>query len=69
MPKRTGKNASSAGGAGRTARFPDDGDTLIDEGRDVQTGVSVMFVVPPEQRLRLLAAAHRVVASLWRGPY
>jgi hypothetical protein len=40
--------------------FPDpDGGAVVGEGRDVETGETVRFVVPPEQRLAVLAAAHR----------
>jgi hypothetical protein len=39
--------------------FPEaDGDTLVGEGIDVMTGERVNLVVPPNQRLRVLAAAH-----------
>jgi hypothetical protein len=34
------------------------GDTVVGEGRDVMTGERVKLVVSPNQRLRVLAAAH-----------
>jgi hypothetical protein len=48
--------------------FPDaDGDALVGEGIDIVTTERVKFIVPPDQRLRVLAEAHagrRLVLSL-----
>lgn len=41
-----------------------DEDTVVGEGRDVETQERITFIVPPDQRLRVLAEARRASVGL-----